>query len=72
MLNLFTALQILAYDVSDRLEDLSDRIKREEKGASAVEYALLVGLIAAAVVTAVAIFKDKLTGLFNNINVNGK
>ncbi|MGY1804925.1 Flp family type IVb pilin [Blastococcus sp. SYSU D00922] len=65
MLNLFTALQILAYDVTDRL-------KREEKGASAVEYALLVGLIAAAVVAAVAIFGEKLDGLFRNINVNGK
>ena len=65
MLNLFTALQILAFDVSDRL-------KREEKGASAVEYALLVGLIAAAVVAAVALFGPKLNTLFTSINVNGK
>ncbi|WP_116452382.1 Flp family type IVb pilin [Blastococcus litoris] len=65
MLNLFTALQILAFDVTDRL-------KREEKGASAVEYALLVGLIAAAVVAAVALFGPKLNTLFTNINVNGK
>ena len=65
MLNLFTALQILAFDVSDRL-------KREEKGASAVEYALLVGLIAAAVVSAVTIFRPMLEGLFTKINVNGK
>ncbi len=68
MLNLYTALQILAFDVSDRLKAL----KEDERGASAVEYALLVGLIAAAVVAAVAIFKDKLNGLFTNINVNGK
>jgi len=65
VLNLFTALQILAFDVSDRL-------KREEKGASAVEYALLVGLIAAAVVAAVTIFRPMLTGLFTNINVDGQ
>ncbi|MGY1752534.1 Flp family type IVb pilin [Blastococcus sp. SYSU D01042] len=64
MINPFIALQLLALD-------LSDRVKREEKGASAVEYALLVGLIAAAVVAAVTIFKGKLDGLFNNINVNG-
>ena len=64
MLNLFTALQILAFDVSDRL-------KREEKGASAVEYALLVGLIAAAVVAAVTLFRPMLEGLFRNINVDG-
>lgn len=65
MLSLYTALQTLAFTVSDR-------IKREEKGASAVEYALLVGLIAAAVVTAVGLFGDKLEELFTNINVNGK
>ena len=65
MLNLFTALQTLAFTVSDR-------IKSEEKGASAVEYALLVGLIAAAVVAAVTIFEPMLTGLFQNINVDGQ
>ena len=65
MLNLFTALQTLAYTVADR-------IKSEEKGASAVEYALLVGLIAAAVVAAVTIFRPMLEGLFTNINVNGQ
>lgn len=64
MINPFIALQILALDITDR-------VKREEKGASAVEYALLVGLIAAAVVTAVAFFGPKLSGLFENINVNG-
>ena len=64
MLNLFTALQILAFDVSDRL-------KREEKGASAVEYALLVAGIAAVVVVAVKLFGPKLNELFTNINVKG-
>jgi len=65
VLNLFTALQTLAFTVSDR-------IKSEEKGASAVEYALLVGLIAAAVVAAVAIFQPMLEGLFTNINIDGE
>lgn len=64
MLNLFTALQALAFTVSDR-------IKSEEKGASAVEYALLVGLIAIAVVAAVGVFGGKLKTLFDNVNVNG-
>jgi pilus assembly protein Flp/PilA len=64
VLNLFTALQILAFDVSDRL-------KREEKGASAVEYALLVAGIAAVVVVAVKLFGPKLNDLFTNINVKG-
>ena len=65
MLSLFTALQTLAFTVSDR-------IKSEEKGASAVEYAILVGLIAAAVVGAVAFFRPMLEGLFQNINVDGQ
>ncbi len=64
MINPFIALQVLALDITDRL-------KREEKGASAVEYALLVGLIAAAVVVGVGFFGDKLNDLFKNINVNG-
>jgi pilus assembly protein Flp/PilA len=65
VLNLFTALQILAIDVSDRL-------KREEKGASAVEYALLVAGIAAVLVVAIGVFGDKLEALFNSINISGK
>ena len=64
MINLFTALQILAHDATDRL-------KREEKGASAVEYALLVAGIAAIVVVAVKAFGPTLTSMFQNIDVNG-
>jgi pilus assembly protein Flp/PilA len=60
VLTLFTALQTLAFTVSDRL-------KSEEKGASAVEYALLVGLIAAAVYAAVALFGTELSGLFTDV-----
>ncbi|WP_324277149.1 Flp family type IVb pilin [Blastococcus brunescens] len=64
MLNLYTALQTLAFTVSDR-------IKREEKGASAVEYALLVAGIAAVLVIAIGAFGDKLSGLFASINISG-
>lgn len=64
MLNLFTALQTLAFTVSER-------IKSEEKGASAVEYALLVAGIAAVLVVAVAAFGNKLEDLFNSINISG-
>lgn len=60
MLNPFIALHMLALDITDRL-------KREEKGASAVEYALLVGLIAAAVVAAVTLFGDQLSELFSDV-----
>jgi pilus assembly protein Flp/PilA len=65
--NPFLALYALTLTAGDRLK----AIRSEEKGASAVEYALLVGLIAAIVVGAVALFGDKLDELFTNINVNG-
>lgn len=65
MLNLFTALQTLALTARDRLV-------REEKGASAVEYALLVAGIAAIVVVAVQLFGPTLSQMFQNINVSGE
>jgi pilus assembly protein Flp/PilA len=68
MVNPFLALYALSLTAGDRLKSLKD----DQRGASAVEYALLVGLIAAAVVTAVALFGPKLNTLFTNINVNGK
>ncbi len=40
---------------------------RDESGASAVEYALIAGLMAAALVAVIATFKDSLTNLFNTI-----
>ena len=66
MINPFIALYALSLTVGDRLKAV-----KEEKGASAVEYALLVGLIAAAVFTAVTLFGGKLSSLFSNVNVNG-
>ena len=47
MSSLFVTLQILAGDVRDRL--------RGDRGATAVEYGLLVGLIAVAIIATVAI-----------------
>jgi pilus assembly protein Flp/PilA len=67
VLNLYTTLHVLAFSVSDRLKAL----KEDQRGASAVEYALLIGLIAAAVVGAVAVFGPKLKSLFDGINVSG-
>jgi len=40
---------------------------RDESGATAVEYALIAGLMAAALVTVISTFKDDLTELFNAI-----
>ena len=45
----------------------ADRLKREEKGATAVEYGLMVGLIAVAIITAVTLLGGNLSGLFNRI-----
>src|SRR3954451_10787208 len=40
---------------------------REEKGATAVEYGLLVGLIAVAIIATVSLLGSKLDGLFSTI-----
>jgi len=40
---------------------------KDESGATAIEYALIAGLMAAALVAAIATFKDSLTNLFNTI-----
>jgi len=59
-----TSLQLIALltVVSLRFED------RKERGATAVEYGLLVGLIAVVMITAVALFGTKLSALFENIS----
>lgn len=40
---------------------------RDERGATAVEYGLMVALIAVAIIVAVTALGTKLTGLFNQI-----
>jgi pilus assembly protein Flp/PilA len=44
-----------------------DRMRSEEKGATAVEYGLMVGLIAVVIIGAVIILGNKLNGLFTSI-----
>lgn len=44
--------------------------KKDEKGASAVEYALLVSLIAVAIVAAVTALGGKLSSTFNSISTS--
>jgi pilus assembly protein Flp/PilA len=44
-----------------------DRLQREEKGATAVEYGLMVGLIAAVIVGTVLILGGQLDDLFRAI-----
>jgi pilus assembly protein Flp/PilA len=45
----------------------SDRLKSEEKGATAVEYGLMVGLIAVVIIAAVTLLGTQLQGLFTTI-----
>ncbi|TYP88494.1 Flp family type IVb pilin [Blastococcus xanthinilyticus] len=44
-----------------------DRLKRDEKGATAVEYGLMVGLIAVAIIVAVTALGGGLSDLFTDI-----
>jgi pilus assembly protein Flp/PilA len=43
-------------------------IRNRETGATAVEYALMVGLIAVGIITAVAALRTKVAKTFNNVN----
>ena len=60
MLNPFATLVTLVAFTSDRL-------RREEKGATAVEYGLMVGLIAVVIIAAVMALGQELNGLFQAI-----
>ncbi|WP_324650149.1 Flp family type IVb pilin [Georgenia sp. H159] len=48
--------------VGDRFED------RKDRGATAVEYGLIVGLIAVVIIGAVVVLGDTLSGLFTDVN----
>jgi pilus assembly protein Flp/PilA len=43
------------------------RLEREEKGATAVEYGLMVGLIAVVIIAAVTLLGDNLKAMFTDI-----
>jgi pilus assembly protein Flp/PilA len=59
MLNPYATLVSLIAFAKDRI--------REEKGATAVEYGLLVGLIAVAIIVTVTLLGDTLNGLFQDV-----
>jgi len=44
-----------------------DRLKKDEKGATAVEYGLMVGLIAAVIITTVMLLGGQLNTLFTKV-----
>lgn len=60
MLSLFVSIQ--SFLVSNK-----DRLSREESGATAVEYGLLVGLIAVVIVVALLFLGPKLAALFQGV-----
>ncbi|MCZ2857216.1 Flp family type IVb pilin [Blastococcus sp. VKM Ac-2987] len=45
-----------------------DRLKNEEKGATAVEYGLMVGLIAVVIIAAVTLLGEQLDALFDSVS----
>ena len=45
-----------------------DRLRRDEKGATAVEYGLMVGLIAVVIIVAVTALGGQLNSLFESIS----
>ncbi len=59
MVKLFVTLETLAMVARDRM--------RDEKGATAVEYGLLVGLIAVAIIVTVGLLGGRLNTLFTTI-----
>lgn len=64
MLQTFVTLQLLALDAGARV---GERLRRED-GATAVEYGLLVALIAAVIVTVVATLGGKILAAFTKVN----
>ena len=59
MVKLFVTLETLAFVTAKRI--------REEKGATAVEYGLLVALIAVAIIVTVGLLGGELNRLFERI-----
>jgi pilus assembly protein Flp/PilA len=60
MVKLFVTLETLALAAQGRM--------RDEKGATAVEYGLMVGLIAVVIIAAVTLLGTELRSLFESIS----
>jgi len=59
MLSLIATFQALGFDLKNRLQD--------EKGATAVEYGIMVGLIAVVIIIAVTTLGGQLNSMFTNV-----
>ncbi|GAA3323779.1 Flp family type IVb pilin [Paeniglutamicibacter sulfureus] len=60
MLHVYATLQTLGFRIKNRLQ-------RDETGATAVEYGIMVGLIAVVIVGVVGFLGDDLLGLFEDV-----
>jgi len=58
--------EMLRYFVSIQ-NTLARALQRDDRGATAVEYGLMVALIAAVIVTAVTLIGTNLTSVFNKV-----
>ena len=68
MLPILVTLQYVA----DAKNSIVDRLTREEKGATAVEYGLLIGLVAVVLVAAMALLKTPVETLVTDITAKMK
>ena len=62
MLSLIAVLQTLGLNLKNRLHD--------EKGATAVEYGIMVGLIAVVIIVAVSTLGGQLNTMFTGVTAN--
>jgi len=67
LVTLFQTLHTLSYVATDRVTDRLRTLKEDERGASAVEYGILVGILAAAIVVLALAFGGRLETLFAGI-----
>ena len=51
---------------SNKGVNLLERLVRDESGATAVEYSLILGGVAAAIIVMLYVFGDKVNNLYNN------
>ena len=52
------------------IKSILARLYRDERGASMVEYSILVGLITAAAVVTIGLVSTKVTGAWTTLNFN--
>lgn len=60
MLSIYATLQTLGFKIKNRLQ-------HDETGATAVEYGIMVGLIAVVIIVVVTALGGQLTGLFQSV-----